>query len=179
MSLMENEPNLSSDNSVSKAAGETVKSVQSVEQVVQERIELISRAYMALMNVTTSKEALECLGEVGLVATDLERQLRRILDACGVPPQLIRQITPEQIKRINEKKSAHDLSQDHNLDTIWNHAMYCYQRFLHAPTPEFKVKELTSLYYLLKDVAAIALETPADRYASGVKRVKEVVQGGW
>jgi hypothetical protein len=177
--MMENNQTPSSDTEQPKAVSETLKSVQSVEQVVAERIELISRAYMQLMNVGTSKEALECLGQIGLVSQDLERQIRRILDACGVPPQLIRKISPEQIKKINEKKSDHDLSQDHNLDTIWNHAVYCYQRFLHAQTPEFKVKELTSLYYLLKDVAAIALETPADRYATGVKRVKEVIQGGW
>jgi hypothetical protein len=163
----------------SEEVKQTIQVVVSVEQVVRERIDLITHAYNRLMNITTAKEALECLGQIGLVAQDLEKQLRLILNAANVPTEFIRRISPEDIKRINEKKSGHELSQDHNLDTIWNHAMYCYQRFLHAPTPEFKMKELTSLYYLLKDVAAIALETPADRYTNSVKRVKSSVQGGW
>jgi hypothetical protein len=143
---------------------ELLKNVQSVEQVIWDRMQMISLAYGTLLNVATGREALEALANIMLTARDLERQIRTILDACGCPPELVK-----DIRRFTDK----------NLDNIWNNAFHFYNRFLHAQTPSDKVKELTRLYYLLKDVAEVAQATRADRYATGVKGVKEVIQGGW
>jgi hypothetical protein len=140
---------------------ELVKRVESVDQLVQEYMTIISHAYSTLLNVTTGKEALESLGQIVLVGTDLGRQLKIILDKCGVPPELH--------KNINQFTQP-------NLDHIWNNCMHFYQRFLHAQNPDDKIKELTRFYNLLKDVVAVAVETKTERYTTGVKRIKSVTQ---
>jgi hypothetical protein len=156
---------------------EVVKHVISVDDIIEERMNLIANAYSELLNVTTAKVALEYLGQMTLVARELEEQLRKILDIAGCPVQLIRKITPEEIKAINNRPGVAEFSREHNLDTLWNHAVYCYQRFQHAPTPQAKILELTSLFYLIKNVEEIALVTPVDRYISKVKKVKATIEG--
>jgi hypothetical protein len=140
---------------------EILKNVQSVDQIVMERMTIICEAYGRLLNVSTGKEALEALGQIVLIGTDLERQLRIILDKCGVAPEL--------------NKNINQFTQP-NLDHIWNNCFHFYNRFLHAENPNDKVKELTRLYHLLIDVVAVALETKTERYITGVKRIKSTIE---
>jgi hypothetical protein len=142
---------------IANSTDDLLKAVQSVEFVIWQRMQTMSAAYSRLLNVQTSREALEALAEVMLLARDLEKQIRQILDTWGCPPELVKDIRQFT---------------DNNLDNIFNNAMHFYNRFLHAATQEHKTKELTRLYYLLKHVAEVAEATPVDRYTDKVKRIK-------
>jgi hypothetical protein len=148
-------------NLISTPAAEIVKRVVSVNHIVFERMEHMSRAYSTLLNVTTGKEVLESLAQIMIGAKDLAELIRAILDKCGCPPSLVKDPTKFAGK---------------TLDHLWNNAYHFYNRFMHAQSPEDKVKELTRLYYFLKEVEEVALITKADHYTTGVKRKKEAIE---
>lgn len=149
------------ENLIHSPAEDLQKAAASVEFVIWERMTTISRAYLTLCNVETGTEALQALAQVMLVARDLTEQIRVILDKWNCPPELIHNVG--------------QYTQD-NLDNLWNNCWHFYNRFLHAKTPAHKTKELTRLYYLIKDVAAIAEVTPANRYTDGFKRMKSFIE---
>jgi len=127
-------------------------------------MELMSHAYVTLMNVANGKEALEALGTLMAVSRELAELIRRILVEWECPPGLIR--------------PGNHFTQA-NLDNIWNSAHHFYNRFLHAKTKESKIKELSRLYFLLLDVTEVAMVTKTERYTTGVKKVKSVIAEGY
>lgn len=132
---------------------ELVALAQSVEYKLFCDLDRINKAYMALCNAQrgTYKEAREALSEMRASSRDMERQIKQIL--------MVQTGQPEQVftaKRLDA------LTQD-NLDSKYMNAEHFYLRYLHCAA-EHKIKNLTSLYYLIRDVAELAEITPVYRY---------------
>jgi hypothetical protein len=134
------------------------------EYVIGQRMELMSHAYVTLMNVSSPRETIEALGTIMSLSKELSGLIGRILHEWECPPGLIR---PG-----NHFTEA-------NLDNIWNSCHHFYNRFLHAPNKEQKIKELSRLYFLLLDVSEVAMVTKTERYTTGVKKVKSVIAEGY
>lgn len=130
-----------------------VKAAQSAEFHIYRELEKMNSAFMTLFNQPTLEKAQACLKLLHLTGADLERYMREILIRWDIHPSLIRNVSKYTKDELNNRYL--------NLTQF-------YLRFLHAPSHEAKARNLTALYYLIKDVSELAEVTDAHAYAREV-----------
>lgn len=125
----------------------------SVEYRLFVHLKRIQDAYHQLINSqvngVTYSEALQFLKELQLASKDMTQAIREELNTNGIPPQEVRNV---------ENKM-----QMFTIDYIFVCVTHYYQRLLHCPA-EHKLKNLSALFYLVKDLADISVETPISRF---------------
>ncbi len=87
-------------------------------------------------------------------AADTEKRIRHELNVHGCPVGLIL-----NVNKIAMQKWTLDA-----LSGLWINAAHMLNRFIHATSDESKVKQLTQLYNLVKELAECSLEVNAEDY---------------
>ena len=122
----------------------------SIEYKLHLHLERIQKAYLELVNVQSLPDAKVRLAEMRSASSDMERQIRKILEVENIPF--------EQIRHVGEKLQ--------NFDLIWMNCNQFYMRYAHCK-PEAKWKNLTALYYLIRDLALAAEAAAPEKYYRG------------
>ncbi len=125
-----------------------LNALNSVEYAVYRHIHNANQAYIFLTNAESYEQAQDNLKMLQLSTKDALKQIERVLYVWGCPTDKI----------INVNKYTQD-----NMDNLWINTMHFYRRFLSA-SRENKAKELTALYFLVRDLAAIAETVKAEAY---------------
>jgi hypothetical protein len=133
---------------------ELIKAAQSVEYLVWVDIERIGKGYTELTNAASAEAAKTALKELKLSAADLEKKVREILYRWGAPDALI----------LNLNKIALRISTVDALSGLYLNVQQFYLRFLHCKGQAAKVKNLTALYYLIRDLAECSIEMKSENY---------------
>jgi len=119
-----------------------------------QHMQRINHAYIDLTNAVDAAAAKAALKELKLAAADCERLIRGVLYREGCPQALILKVNDIAL-RVWTLDS---------LSGLLVNCMHYLARFVHTPTQPGKVKELTSLYSLIKDLAECSLEVREESY---------------
>ena len=118
----------------------------------------ILNAYVALTNATTAEDAATALKELRASSADCEAVIRKALYEYNCPQALV----------VNINKFAYRNWTLDVLSGLWCNARHYLARFIHSQGKEAKVKELTSLYFLVKDMAECAQHIKPEAYRKNV-----------
>jgi len=114
----------------------------------------ISEAYLRLTNADTAEMAKTALKELRAAAGDCEKLIRNILHTNDCPDYLVL-----NVNKFAERNWTLDVMSGYLVN-----ASHYLARFIHTPSNEGKVKELTAMYYLIRDLSECALEVNEENY---------------
>jgi hypothetical protein len=135
-----------------------VKAANAAEVVIADNLSRTSAAYIALTNAPNAEAGKTALRELQLASRDLAECVRLILTRWDAPPGLLLNVT----KRAYQN-TALSSNKDPMSGLYLNLAHY-FQRMLYSSTQEGKVKELSSFYYIAKELAEIAGDGKSEKY---------------
>lgn len=137
-----------------------VKAANSVEFAIWTHMERIRAGYTQLTNAQTAGDAKDALKNLKLSAADMERAIRDILYKWNCPVALVLDVNNQAAK----------MWRFDALSGLFANLSHYHLRFTHArgeteqDKMAAKVRELTSVYYLVKDLAECSLEIDPERY---------------
>lgn len=134
---------------------EVARLAGSTEVLIGSHMERIARGYIEVTNAKDAAGAATALKELKLASNDLERVIREVLANWSCPP-------PTLILNVNkaaERKWTLDA-----LSGLFANAHHYSNRFIYARTKENKIRDLSSLYYLLRDLAECADSVKSEAY---------------
>ncbi len=127
----------------------------STEELLAGYMMRLGAAYVGLVNAQDAAAGATALKELRLAAVDLERVIREVLSNWQCPPAAL-------ILNVN-KKAERNWTLDALSGLYVNCAHYA-QRFIYARTKPNKIRDLSSLYYLVRDLAECAAEMKSETY---------------
>ncbi len=127
----------------------------STEELLSGHMQRLGEAYTSLVNAPDAATGATALKELRASASDLERNIREVLTNWNSPPATL-------ILNVNERALT-NWNAD-SLSALYVNFAHYFQRFLYARNKPNKIRDLTSLYYLAKDLVECCEATKSGEY---------------
>lgn len=126
----------------------------SVEYLIFRNLDRMTSAYIAMLNSQTLDEANTALADVRTTVVELQENIQTILDRFGAPPTMV----------INVNAHALKVWTGAPFDGLMQNCYHWLQRMMRSRSHVEKVRAMTAVYFLLKDLSDCANTIKAENY---------------